>query len=87
MRKWVLVVVVILAVMTFGLSAARRPPEQGQPPSSYVVASAEESRSAVQAALPTQAHQNAPSALPGTLALLFVGSLLLGLAAAVRRTT
>lgn len=86
MRKWVLVVVVILAVMTFGLSAARRPPEQGQPPSSYVVASAEESRSAVQAALP-HAHQDAPSAMPGTLPLLFVGSLLLGLAAAVRRTT
>ncbi len=88
MRKSWALAAVVAAVTTVGLSAEGRPPEPVNRPGSYVVASAEDSRtSVVHARIPVPLHQDPHAALPGTLPLLVVGSLLLGLGAAVRRTT
>jgi len=76
------------ALLTTSGLFAWRPPEAAahQPPGRYVVASAEDARIAQRPVAPGTAADIQP-AIPGSLPLLFVGSLLLGLAAAVRRTT
>lgn len=63
------------------------PMERPPHPPSNVVASAEDSRVAVQARAAVRGDAGQFGTEPGTLPLLFVGSLLLGLAAAVRRTS
>lgn len=85
MRKsWVLAVAIVL---TTGLSAAGRPPEPArQRDGSYVIASAEE-REVVQARVPVTTRSDVRQGSPGSWSLFFVGSLLMGLGAAVRRST
>jgi len=85
-KSWVLAIAAA-AMMSSGVAAEYRRPEPAQPPRSYVVASAKDSSVVAQAGRPAPAQQNPQLALRGTLPLLFVGTLLLGLAAAVRRTT
>jgi hypothetical protein len=76
-----------VVMMTSGVSLAERPPDPArQPDGTYVIASAEE-RGVVQTRLPVTSHSDVRRGSQGSLPLLFVGSLLLGLGAAVRRST
>jgi hypothetical protein len=85
-RKFWVVALTVVMLSVVEVVAAPRPPEQ-TPPASVVVASAEESRAVAQARVVGAVRPGSPESLPSALPLLFVGSLLLGLAAAVRRTT
>ena len=81
---------VVGLVLAGALSAAagpREPTARPPHPPTDVVASAEDARVAVQSRVALRRDAGQTATEPGTLPLLFVGSLLLGLAAAVRRTS
>lgn len=84
MRKsWLLGFLIV--VLSTACLQAWLPPEQGKQ-GSFVVASAEESRTPVQGNVGPTSQRLSPGTT-GSLSLFLVGSLLLGLAAAVRRAT
>jgi hypothetical protein len=83
-KTWVVALSVVVLSMV-GLAAAPRPPERATEAPSVVVASAEDARPVLRAR--TLMGQPGSESIPGALPLVFVGSLLLGLGAAVRRTT
>jgi hypothetical protein len=88
-RKVVVLIAATTMVMSAmnGLSAVQRPQDPPRQHGSFVVAAAEESRQAAPARVPVGAPSDVHDPIAGTLPLLLVGSLLIGLAAAVRRTT
>jgi hypothetical protein len=85
-KIWVLALAAAAAI-TFGAWTEGRSTDPVPRPTSYVVASTGDSNRVVEPDRSPEMTQGPRTPLPGTLPLLFVGSLLLGLAAAVRRTT
>lgn len=85
------VVVLVVAVFALASAAAARTAQDRHEPAhvEYTVASASAAESAAVAAspLPVETRHRSFPAIPDSIALVAVGSLLMGLAAAVRRTT